>query len=150
MENKKVQGYVCAIIMGLLTAIICLAIADGWIGVAGTIKNFEDLGNGYHTFTISTSLLGLPVLFASKVKVKYTWVNLPIYLLAWYICSGIFGDSPNHQYLAHPERGWLTVGEGLEPFTVMIMLWLVQAIVLEAIAFLCFLIRKMKNKLKVV
>ena len=55
MENKKVQGYVCAIIMGLLTAIICLAIADGWIGVTGTIKNFEDLGNGYHTFTISTS-----------------------------------------------------------------------------------------------
>ena len=27
MENKKVQGYVYAVIMGLLTAIICLAIA---------------------------------------------------------------------------------------------------------------------------
>ena len=67
----------------------------------------------------------------------------------WYICSGIFGDSPNHQYLAHPARGWLTIGEGLEPFSVMIMLWLVQAIVLWAIAFLCFVIRKMKNKEKV-
>lgn len=159
MENKTVQGYVYAVIMGLLTSIICLAIADGWIGVAGTIKDFEDLGNGYHTFTLSTSdptgryifwigLLGLPVLFASKVKVKYTWVNLPIYLVVWYICSGIFGDSPNHQYLAHPARGWLTIGEGLEPFSVMIMLWLVQAIVLWAIAFLCFVIRKMKNKPK--
>lgn len=82
MENKKVQGYVYAVIMGLLTAIICLAIADGWIGVVGAIKDYEDLGNGYHTFTLSTNdptgryifwigLLDLPVLFASKVKVKY-------------------------------------------------------------------------------
>ena len=157
MENKKVQGYVYAVIMGLLTAIICLVIADGMIGVAGTIQDFEDLGNGYHTFTLATGdptgryifwigLLSLPVLFARKVKVKYTWVNLPIYLLAWYICSGIFGEMPNHRYLDHPESGWLTIGEGLEPFSVMIMLWLVQAIVLWAIAFLCFVIRKLRRR----
>ena len=159
MENKEGQGYVYAVIMGLLTTIICLVIADGLIGVAGTIQDFEDMGNGYHTFTLSTSdptgryifwigLIGLPVLFASKVKVKYTLVNLPIYLLAWYICSGIFGESPNHQYLAHPARGWLTIGEGLEPFSVMIMLWLVQAIVLWEIAFLCFVIQKLRNRPK--
>ena len=159
MGNKKIQEYTYATVMGLLTAIICLAIADGCIGVAGTIKDFESLGNGYHTFALSTSdptgryifwigLLVLPVLFARKVKVKYTWGNLPIYLLAWYTCSGIFGESPKHQYLAHPARGWLTIGEGLEPFSVMLMLWLVQAIVLWAIAFLCFVIRKMKNKPK--
>ena len=159
MENKEGQGYVYAVIMGLLTTIICLVIADGLIGVAGTIQDFEDLGNGYHTFTLSSSdptgryifwigLIGLPVLFACKVKVKYTWVNLPIYLMAWYICSGIFGESPNHQYLAHPARGWLTIGEGLEPFSVMIMLWLVQAIVLWAIAFLCFVIQKLRNRPK--
>ena len=159
MENKKIQGYTYATIMGLLTSIICLAIADGCIGVAGTIKDFEELGNRYHTFTLSTSdptgryifwigLLGLPVLFARKAKVKYTWVNLPIYLLAWYVCSGIFGESPKHRYLAHPARGWITIGEGLEPFSVMVMMWLVQAIVLWAIAFLCFVIRKLKNGTK--
>ncbi|MBP3616996.1 MAG: hypothetical protein J6J38_03065 [Lachnospiraceae bacterium] len=157
MENKKMQGYMYAVIMGLLTAIICLVIADGLVGVAGTIKDFKDLGNGYHEFTLSTSdptgryifwigLLGLPVLFASKVKVKYTWVNLPIYLLAWYICSGIFGESPKHRYLAHPAKGWITIGEGLEPFSVMIMMWLVQAIVLWAIAFLCFAIGKRRRR----
>ena len=157
MDNKKVQGYVYAVIMGLLTAIICLAIADGWIGVEGTIQDFEDLGNGYHSFTLATSdstgryvfwigLLSLPALFARKMKVKYTWVNLPIYLLAWYICSGIFGDSPKHRYLAQPASGWLTIGEGLEPFSVTIMLWFVQAIVIWAIAFLCFVIRKIKRK----
>lgn len=157
MENKKMQGYMYAVIMGLLTAIICLVIADGLVGVAGTIKDFKDLGNGYHEFTLSTSdptgryifwvgLLGLPVLFASKVKVKYTWVNLLIYLLAWYICSGIFGESPKHRYLAHPAKGWITIGEGLEPFSVMIMMWLVQAIVLWAIAFLCFAIGKRRRR----
>ena len=159
MGKNRTQGYIYATIMGVLTAIICLAIADGCIGVVGTIKDFEDLGNGYHTFTLSTSdltgryffwigLLVLPVLFAGKVKVRYTWANLPIYLLAWYICSGIFGESPKHQYLAHPARGWLTIGEGLEPFSVMIMMWFVQAIVLWAIAFLCFVMGKLKNRTK--
>ena len=159
MGKNRTQGYLYATIMGVLTATICLAIADGCIGVAGTIKDFEDLGNGYHTFTLSTSdptgryifwigLLILPVLFAGKVRVRYTWANLLIYLLAWYICSGIFGESPKHQYLAHPARGWLTIGEGLEPFSVMIMMWFVQAIVLWAIAFLCFVIGKLRNKTK--
>ena len=159
MGKNRTQGYIYATIMGVLTAIICLAIADGCIGVAGTIKDFEDLGNGYHTFTLSTSdptgryifwigLLVLPILFAGKVKVRYTWANLPIYLLAWYICSGIFGESPKHQYLAHPARGWLTIGEGLEPFSVMIMMWFVQAIVLWAIAFLCFVMGKLKTRTK--
>ena len=159
MGKNRTQGYIYATIMGVLTAIICLAIADGCIGVAGTIKDFEDLGNGYHTFTLSTSdptgryifwivLLVLPVLFAGKVRVRYTWANLLIYLLAWYICSGIFGESPKHQYLAHPARGWLTIGEGLEPFSVMIMMWFVQAIVLWAIAFLCFVMGKLRNKTK--
>lgn len=159
MGKKRVQGYTYATIMGVLTAIICLAIADGCIGVAGTIKDFKDLGNGYHEFTLSTSdptgryifwigLISLPILFACKVKVKYTWGNMPIYLLAWYICSGIFGESPKHQYLAHPARGWITIGEGLEPFSVMIMMWFVQAIVLWAIAFLCFVMSKIKNRTK--
>ncbi len=96
MGKYRTQGYIYATIMGVLTAIICLAIADGCIGVAGTIKDFEDLGNGYHTFTLSTSnptgryifwigLLGLPVLFARKVKVKYTWANLPRIIFFRYI-----------------------------------------------------------------
>lgn len=159
MEKTRTQAYIYATIMGLLTAIICLAIADGCIGVAGTIKDFKELGNGYHEFTLSTSdptgryifwigLLALPVLFSGRTNVKYTWGNLLIYLLAWYICSGIFGESPKHRYLAHPARGWITIGEGLEPFSVMIMMWFVQAIVLWAIAFLCFVIRKMKSRAK--
>lgn len=45
MENKKIQGYVYAATMGLLTVIICLAIADGLIGVEGTIKDYEELEN---------------------------------------------------------------------------------------------------------
>ena len=157
MGDKKIQGYTYATIMGLLTAIICLAIADGLIGVAGTINDFKDLGNGYHEFTLSTSdptgkyifwigLLALPALFVCKVKVRYTWGNLLIYLLVWYIYSGIFGESPKYQYLAHPARGWITIGEGLEPFSVMIMMWLVQAIVLWAIAFLCFVMKKLKSR----
>lgn len=159
MEKTRTQGYIYATIMGILTAIICLVIADGCIGVAGTIKDFKDLGNGYHEFTLSTSdptgryifwigLLALPVLFSGRTKVKYTWGNLLIYLLTWYICIGIFGESPKHRYLAHPARGWITIGEGLQPFSVMIMMWFVQAIVLWAIAFLCFVMRKLKSRAK--
>lgn len=159
MANDKKRSYVYAAVMGILTAIICLGIADGLFGIEGTIKDFEDLGNGYHTYTLSVNdptgryifwmgLIGLPILFSGKIKIKSTWINLPIFWMAWYVCSWIFGEKANHRYLAHPARGWIEVGSGLEPFGVMILLWLIQAIVLLGMSLLRFAIRKARHKSK--
>lgn len=159
MENKRRQGYVYAIIMGLLTVLVCMVIADGLIGIEGTIRDYKEFEDGYHEFTLKVSdptgryifwigLLSIPVLFSWKTKVRYTWVNLPLYFVAWYLCSWIFGESVKHRYLAHPAQGFISIGEGFTSLWTTLLFWIVQAIVLWIITFLCFLIRKIVSGLK--
>lgn len=159
MEKKSKQGYGYAIIMGLLTVLVCLIIADGFVGIEGTIRDYKEFEDGHHEFALVTSnptgriifwigLLGLPVVFFRKVKVKYTWINLPLYLFAWYICSWIFGESVKHRYLAHPARGFISFGDEFVSLWTTILLWVVQASILWITALLCFTIRKIADRLK--
>ena len=48
MMKKPKYSYGYAALMGILTVIICMAVADGLIGIRGTVQNYVDLGNGYH------------------------------------------------------------------------------------------------------
>lgn len=85
-----------------------MIIADGFVGIAGTIQDYKEYEDGTHEFTLKVSdltgriifwigILAIPLLFSLKTKVRYTWINLPLYLAAWYICSWIFGESVKHQ-----------------------------------------------------
>ncbi len=158
MENKKIQGYIYAVIMGVLTVLICFVIADGLIGVEGAVRDYEDFGDGQYTYIVETSnpmgryifwigLIGLPILFSKKIRVRDTWLNISIFLFSWYFCSWIFGEKGNHRYLAHPSKGFIDFGDGLESLSAVILLWGVQAIILWIIAFLYFVIRKLKMKI---
>jgi len=153
MENKRKQGYLYAFFIGLLTVFVCMVIADGFIGIAGTIHDYKEFEDGTHEFTLKVSdptgriifwigLLAVPVLFSLKTKVKYTWINLPLYMAAWYICYFIFGESVKHQYLAHPAQGFISFGNEFTSITTTLIFWIVQAMVLLFVQFLCFIIRK--------
>lgn len=159
MENGRKQGYLFAVIMGLLTVLVCMVVADGLVGIEGTIHDYKEFEDGYHEFTLKVSdptgryifwigLLGIPALFARKTKVKYTWVNLPLYLASWYICSWMFGESVKHRYLAHPPQGFISFGDEFFSIGSTILFWIVQAIVLWIITFLCFIVRKFVNRQK--
>lgn len=159
MENKRKQGYIYAIILGLLTILVCLVIADGCVGIAGTIRDYKEFADGHHEFTLVTSnptgriifwmgLLVLPLLFSGKTKVRYTWVNLPLYLAAWYVCLWIFGESVKHRYLAHPAQGFISFGDGFVSIGTTLLLWFVQAIVLWIMTLVRFIFRKIVNRLK--
>ena len=159
MDNKRKQGYLYAIIMGLLTVLVCMVIADGLIGIEGTIHDYIEYEDGHHEFTLKVSdptgriifrigLFCIPVLVAWKTKVKYTWINLPLYMAAWYICCFVFGESVKHRYLAHPAQGFISFGNEFTSITTTLMFWIVQAIVLWLITFLCFIIRKIVSKTK--
>lgn len=159
MEKKSKEGYGYAVIMGLLTVLVCLIIADGIVGIEGIIRDYKEFADGHHEFTLVTSnptgriifwigLLGLPVLFYKKVKVRYTWINLPLYLAAWYICSWLFGESVKHRYLAHPAQGFISIGDEFVSLWTTFLLWVVQAIILWTTSALCFMIRKIADRLK--
>lgn len=153
MENESRQGYVYAILMGLLTVLVCMVIADGFVGIEGTIHDYKEFADGHHEFALKVSdptgriifwigLLAIPVLFSRKTKVKYTWVNLPLYLAAWYLCSWIFGESVKHRYLAHPAQGFISFGEEFISIGTTFIFWVIQAIVLWTITFAYFMIKK--------
>ena len=159
MENKMKQGYLFAFIIGLLTVLVCMVVADGLIGIEGTIHDYIEYPDGHHEFSLKVSdptgriifrlgLFCIPVLFAWKTKVKYTWINLPLYMAAWYICYFIFGESVKHRYLAHPAQGFISFGNEFTSVTTTLLFWIVQAIVLLIVHFLLFIIRKIVNRLK--
>ncbi|MBE6568809.1 MAG: hypothetical protein E7658_01155 [Ruminococcaceae bacterium] len=156
--SKKGKSYLFSFLLGLLTVIVCLALADGLIGVAGTIGDciYDDAGELIeytlhvkdHTGKIIfwVGLLLLPVIFACWIHPGHTWVNLPLFVLAWYVLSAIFGSHANHYYLAHPPRGFIALFEEFSPFLVAIRLWLIQLIVLLIVRGILKLIRRMKNR----
>lgn len=159
MEKKSKQGYGYAVIMGLFTILVCLVIADGVVGIEGVIRDYKEFEDGHHEFALVTSnptgriifwigLLGLPVLFYKKIKVRHAWINLPLYLVAWYSCSWMFGESVKHRYLAHPARGFISFGDTFVSLWTTFLMWAVQAIVLWTVSGLCFMIRKIADRLK--
>ena len=155
---SKTKSYLFAFLLGLLTVIICLAIGDGLIGVAGTLGEciYDDSGELVeYTLHVKdptgkiifwSGLLLLPVILAYWIRPRYTWINLPLFVLSWYILSAIFGSHANHYFLAHPARGFISFFEEFDPFIVAVFMWLTQLIVLLVVRGIIKLIRKIKTR----
>ena len=75
-------------------------------------------------------LLLLPVILAHWIRPRHTWINLPLFVLSWYVLSDIFGSHGNHYFLAHPARGFISFFEEFDPLIVAVFMWLTQLIVL--------------------
>ena len=150
---SKTKSYLFAFLLGLLTVIICLAIGDGLIGVAGTIKYIES-ENVYRLYINDptgkiifwSGLLLLPMILAYLIRPRHTWINLQLFVLSWYILSAIFGSHANHYYLAHPARGFISFFEEFDPFIVAVFMWLTQLIVLLVVRGIIKLIRTLINR----
>ena len=155
---NKTKSYLFSFFLGILTVIICLAIGDGLIGVAGTRGEcvYDESGElieyALHVkdptgrIIFWSGLLLLPVILAYWIRPRYTWINLPLFVLSWYILSAIFGSHANHYFLAHPARGFISFFEEFDPFIVAVFMWLTQLIVLLVVRGIIKLIRKIKTR----
>ena len=142
---NKTKSYLFAFVLGLLTVIVCLSIGDGLFGVAGTLGDcIYDESGELIEYTVHvrdytgkiifwSGLLFLPVILAYRIRPRHTWINLPLFVAAWYVLSAIFGSHGNHYYLAHPARGFISLFDELDPFFVAVFLWLTQLVVLLAV-----------------
>jgi len=145
-------------LLGILTIIICLAIGDGLIGVAGTLGEcvYDESGElieyALHVkdptgrIIFWSGLLLLPMILAYLIRPRHTWINLPLFVLSWYILSAIFGSHANHYFLAHPARGFISFFEEFDPFIVAVFMWLTQLIVLLVVKGIIKLIRKIRTR----
>ena len=155
---NKTKSYLFSFLLGILTVIICLAIGDGLIGVAGTLGEcvYDESGELIeYTLHVKdptgkiifwSGLLLLPVILAYWIRPRYTWINLPLFVLSWYVLSAIFGSHANHYFLAHPARGFISFFEEFDPFIVAVFMWLTQLIVLLVVRGIIKLIRKIKTR----
>ena len=155
---SKPKSYLFAFLLGLLTVIICLAIGDGLIGVAGTLGEciYDDSGELVeYTLHVKdptgkiifwSGLLLFPMILANWIRPRHTWINLPLFVLSWYILSVIFGSHANHYFLAHPARGFISFFEEFDPFIVAVFMWLTQLIVLLVVRGIIRLIRTLINR----
>ena len=156
--KKKSHPYLFALLLGLCTVIVCLAVADGLIGVEGSIGDPEwnDAGELVaYTLHVRDStgriifrlgLFLLPILFAARVRPGHTWINLPLYVLSWYVLSAVFGSHANHRFLAHPPQGFISIGEGLSPFITAVFLWLTELLILLAVRGAIRLFQKIQKR----
>ena len=155
---NKTKSYLFSFFLGILTVIICLAIGDGLIGVAGTLGEcvYDESGELIeYTLHVKdptgkiifwSGLLLLPVILAYLIRPRHTWINIPLFVLSWYILSAIFGSHANHYFLAHPARGFISFFEEFDPFIVAVFMWLTQLIVLLVVRGIIKLIRKIKTR----
>ena len=155
---NKTKSYLFAFLLGLLTVIVCLAIGDGLIGVAGTLGEciYDESGEliEYTVHVKDTTgkiifwigLLLFPVILAYWIRPRHTWINIPLFIAAWYVLSAIFGSHGNHYYLAHPARGFISLFDELDPFMVAIFMWLTQLIVLLVIRGIMRIIEKIIHR----
>ncbi|MBR4961292.1 MAG: hypothetical protein IKY52_10380 [Clostridia bacterium] len=155
---NKTKSYLFALILGLLTVIICLAVGDGLIGVAGTLGDcIYDESGELIEYTVHvkdptgkiifwSGLLLFPVILAYRIRPRHTWINLPLFVLSWYVLSAIFGSHGNHYYLAHPARGFISLFDELAPFLVAVFMWLTQLIVLLVVRGVIGMIRKIRHR----
>ena len=155
---SRSKSYLFAFLLGLLTVIVCLAIGDGLIGVAGTLGDcvYDEAGEMIE-YTVHVKdptgriifwggLLLLPVILAYWIRPRHTWINLPLYVLSWYVLSAIFGSHANHYFLAHPARGFISFFEEFDPFFVAVFMWLTQLIVLLVVRGIIGIIKKILHR----
>ena len=155
---SRSKSYLFAFLLGLLTVIVCLAIGDGLIGVAGTLGEciYDESGEliEYTVHVKDTTgkvifwigLLLFPVILAYWIRPRHTWINIPLFVLSWYVLSAIFGSHGNHYFLAHPARGFISFFEEFDPFIVAVFMWLTQLIVLLVVRGIIRLIRTLINR----
>lgn len=155
---SRSKSYLFAFLLGLLTVIVCLAIGDGLIGVAGTLGDcvYDESGElieyAVHVRDATgriifwSGLLLFPVILAYWIRPRHTWINIPLFVLSWYVLSAIFGSHGNHYFLAHPARGFISFFEEFDPFIVAVFMWLTQLIVLLVVRGIIRLIRTWINR----
>lgn len=155
---SRSKSYLFAFLLGLLTVIICLAIGDGLFGVAGTLgEGIYDESGELIEYTVHvkdttgkiifwSGLLLFPVILAYWIRPRHTWINIPLFVLSWYVLSAIFGSHGNHYFLAHPARGFISFFEEFDPFIVAVFMWLTQLIVLLVVREIIKLIQKIKSR----
>ena len=134
MENSVFKnGKLQALLMGLLTVLLCLVLGDGFLGLVSyrddpTMKILVVLP-GMAVFTLGLFLP--PWLFRKRVHKRDTFLNIPLYAVSFFLLRGLFEERvflTQHFFLRKHLPGFFSIpGEQfLPPLLLVGILWGVQ------------------------
>ena len=140
MENSVFKsGKFQALLMGLLTVLLCLVLGDGFLGLVSyrddpTMKILVVLP-GMAVFTLGLFLP--PWLFRKRVHKRDTFLNIPLYAVSFFLLRGLFEERvflTQHFFLRKHLPGFFSIpGEQfLLPLLLVGSLWGVQWFFLSA------------------
>lgn len=127
-------------IMGILTVLVSLAVADGVFGLSQLPADAgrELVGEVF----LWVGLILLPLLFRKKIKWMCTLLNLPLYFLLYFPVYDFFGVRHYHKFL---ESGGFIGSPPLNAALVAVSFWGIQSIVLLICGLISCLVKKLKN-----
>lgn len=128
-----------SLIMGILTLIISLVVADHLIGLT-QFPAHQRRGFMAH-MVLYAGLIGFPILFCKKTTWVYTLLNLPLYFILYFPMAEAAGSTYTHNFL-RSSRGLITFPDYFGAGITAIYFWIVQSIVF----FLLWSLRRIKSQ----
>lgn len=145
-----------ALLLGVVTMILCLFVAERFLGVSGFVMDVTYTPDGDMLSRVNPHLkIGLwfrriclvviPLVFARKVRWRYTWVNFFVYFFLYFPMRELAGQWPGMGYMG--EGGSiLPVPWILNPIIMMFHFWGVQSLVYLAYNAVRWIYRFIKQK----
>lgn len=127
-----------ALLMGLVTMILCLFVAERILGVSGYVVSVEYGSDGEMLSAVNPHikiglwfrricLVVIPLVFAKKVRWRYTWVNLFLFFGLYFPFRALAGQWPAMGYLGD-GGSFLPIPWILNPIIMMFHFWGVQSL----------------------
>lgn len=116
-----------AMLLGALTATLCLLVADGFFGLFAPNSALFWRYTFPGTVIYWAALLGLPILFRKKVRWRDTWVNFFLYLLLFFLFRPIphaLGIVRHSKYLRFGGGELFSIPGDLVFIALRVSLWL--------------------------
>lgn len=138
--NRK-MSLIFGCIMGVLTILISLVVADGVFGLNQPPAKATRELVGFLFFWCG--MIVLPLLFYKRVKWRYTLQNLLLYFLLYFPAYEVFGLKHTHFFLE--TGGFITFPSYWNAILVAVIFWGIQSIMFLIINSISYAIRKTKG-----
>ena len=151
MLNEKFRKrLLSAVLLGVLTVLFCLVLADGIIGMNAWESYRRDaliLPGGIVFFV---SIVGLPILFSRWTSPLYTLVNIPVIYVLFFPVEALFDNvdlyrDPDLMLFFLLDGSFDFMPDWLDALLVAVVFFVIEFIVMAAACLVRFVWRKACN-----
>lgn len=157
-EQRRIPAWLRSVLWSLLmasvTIVLCLIVAERFLGITGFVKSVEYGPNGGMEWLVDPHLkigvwfrriflLVIPLVFYRKVPWPYTLIHPILYTAAYFPIREVIGVWPAMGFLAH-GGGFLNIPPILTAIMMALYFWSAQSLVY----LVCWLVRLFLKKRK--